>query len=115
MKKTLIIILILVVISTVIFFYYRSKAINTKAKAIKVIADYTGSGEGAYDSFDESYLIARAKAIQSKSDTFQDGDNTYTTTTGMNITTKVIPVVGDTPTTSDASWTNSVKNWWNSL
>lgn len=115
MKKTLIIILILVVISTVIFFYYRSKSINTKAKAIKVIATYTGSGEGAYDSFDESYLIARAKAIQSKSDTFQDGDNTYTTATGMNVTTKVAPVAGTTPAASDASWTDSIKSWWDSL
>jgi hypothetical protein len=60
-------------------------SINTKAKAIDIISDYTKVAKSGYESFDESYLIARAKAIKSGSETFTDQDTTYYTKTGKRV------------------------------
>ena len=64
------------------WFFISRKSINTKDKAIKIISDFTGIGEASYQSMGESYLISRAKAIKSGSDTFEDASATYTTKSG---------------------------------
>ncbi len=85
MKKAIIVILILLAIGGGVWFYIRNKSINTKHKAMLVIDDYTGVGVAALESMDESYLISRAKAIKSGSDTFQDQGGTYDTKTGRKV------------------------------
>lgn len=85
MKKVLIVFIVLAVAAVAVYLYVKRNSINSKEKAIEVIADYTGLGKAAYQTMGEEYLIARARAIKSGEETFSDSNGTYSTLNGKKL------------------------------